>query len=113
MIDFKAAYVAKLAGIVKYKNEKEIWWEDSYNHLITIEFIDNSSTIATVRKYKKDGSLWLEMEYKDGVKHGKWTRHDYNGTVMEDKYENGKQIYTLNDEDGSTFEIDPWTGKKR
>jgi hypothetical protein len=48
---FRDAYIAKLTGIVEYKNDKQIWWKDDEGNKITIEFVDNSISKVIVKFY--------------------------------------------------------------
>ena len=100
MIDFRAAYISKLAGIAKYKNDKEIWWEhdqaESWNYsttTITIEFIQDSYDHNTVREYRDDGSLIWAYDYRDGVENGKGRMWNKRGELIsEELWKNGKMM---------------------
>ena len=68
---FHDVYIAKLSGIAEYKNEKEMWREDSDDGKFTIEFIDDSISKVIVRLYHENGNKYWERNYADGKLHGK------------------------------------------
>jgi len=88
--DFENAFIAKLSGIVEYKNENEMWWEDN-EHKVTIEFLNDSAFSAKVREYYKNGNIRWEYDYRNGKLHGKYIRWYENGNKQwEYDYQNGK-----------------------
>ena len=89
--DFENAFIAKLSGIVEYKNENEMWWEDN-ERKVTIEFLNDSASSAKVREYYKNGNIQWEADYQNGKLHGKYIVWDVNGNKLwEDNYQNGKK----------------------
>lgn len=86
----KDAYIAKLSGIVEYKNDKEMWWESFIGTMFTIEFIENSIDNAIIRSYHANDQVYQIMPLKNGVAHGKFIVFFGDGSVhWEDDYENG------------------------
>ena len=88
--DFKNAFIAKLSGIVGYKNENEIWWEDNGTR-ITIEFLNDSASFVKVREYYKSGNKQWGADYQNGKLHGEYIEWFNNGNKESEAfYQNGK-----------------------
>ena len=64
---FKQAYIAKLSGIVKYHNDKEIWWEDE-NESFTLEFV-NDSAVTVIKRLYRENKLYCIIYYKNCKPH--------------------------------------------
>ena len=87
------AFIAKLSGIAEYKNPNEIWWEEQWGNKISIEFIDNSISNFISKKYYQNGNKLYEVEYRNGIQHGKAIGWYKNGNkAFEVEYQNGNLI---------------------
>ncbi len=107
----KAAFVALMAGITKYRaGTKEIEWVDKYEKPITVEVLDaveetyivryywDKDTMMAEYSYKGDlqhgraagysskGHLGREQYFASGKLHGKWAVYDNEGNVLEERY---------------------------
>jgi hypothetical protein len=85
------AYIAKLSGIAEYKNEKEIWWENTIGERITIEFVDDIVTDAIVRRYYSNSKHW-ECSITDGIIYGLRIWNLDGNVVWEQHHINVKKI---------------------
>ena len=89
---FHNAYIAMMSGIVKWKNEKEFIWKLETNAIVTIEFVNNSTSEAIIRRYYPNNDLWWKKEYKDGKIHGRRIGLNGGGFIgyyVDELYENG------------------------
>jgi antitoxin component YwqK of YwqJK toxin-antitoxin module len=68
--DFEDAFIAKLSGIAKYKNENEIILNSGIGQN-TIEFLNDSPSLIKIRYYDPSGFKIQETDYKNGKLHGK------------------------------------------
>jgi len=88
--DFENAFIAKLSGIVEYKNKNEIWWEDN-EHKVTIEFLNDSASFTKVRTYYDNGNIQWEKNYQNDKQHGEYIEWYENGNKnLEENYQNDK-----------------------
>jgi len=84
------AYTALLSGLT-HRTCNEIHWHDKDGNPITVEPVDVESCIYRVRRYYEDGSLDLEMNYRQNQPHGKSVWWYRNGQKWwETDYVNGQ-----------------------
>lgn len=83
---------ARLAVGRYYKNKKDSLWEYySKKKLLTKESMQNGKRDGVCKLFYSDGVLKEDCMWKDGVKHGEWTRYHTNGKKMfTTSYKRGK-----------------------
>lgn len=70
---------------VHYVDGKKIGDERTFlskNRLIELAYYDNKGELFLRFKFHTNGSLWEEIEYKNGVKHGWYREYRSNGTLF-------------------------------
>lgn len=87
--EFRKAFVAKLAGIVDYKQGEEFFWSKSGFTTVTIEFVESISVVKVRHYNSHDKKRNMEYLYKDG--HLQTVRHfNIDGSVrFEEEWSNG------------------------
>lgn len=78
----KEALIAKLSGIAKWRNEKEMWWRN-----YTFEWCEDK---VIVRRYWDDDQLQCKYECKNGMLDGKIVAYREDGRIWwEESYNKG------------------------
>lgn len=87
------AFIEMLSGIARYHKDGGVIAEDNSGNRITLYFPTKSFNYVIERAYYNTGEKWWEIEYKNGLRHGRnigWYR---DGNIKwEVLCENGKTI---------------------
>lgn len=98
---FNDAFILKLSGTGEFKNDKEMWWNDSsYGQRTTIEFPDDSPNTAVLRFYQRgentDWYMYSENHFCNGELHGECrvlcSAKGYEDWWLIEEWINGKRV---------------------
>ena len=84
------AFIEILSGIARYHKDGGVITENECGNSVTISFPTNSPSYAVEKVYYGNGQKFWETEYKNGLKHDKYTEWHKNGQKRwEIEFQNG------------------------